>query len=51
MVDFVSDQRMSISGVSLDEEAINLVKYQHSYAAAAKMITAIDEMLQIIINM
>ena len=43
-------QRQSISAVSLDEEATNLIKYQHSYAAAARLITAIDECLDVLIN-
>jgi flagellar hook-associated protein 1 FlgK len=38
--------RESVSGVSLDEEAANLVKYQRSYQAAAKMITAFDGLLE-----
>ena len=36
----------SISGVSLDEEMANLIKYQQSYAAAAKYINKTDELLQ-----
>ncbi len=46
----LSQQRQSVSAVSLDEEATNLIKYQHSYAAAARLITAIDENLDILIN-
>ncbi|MCS7065046.1 MAG: flagellar hook-associated protein FlgK [Fimbriimonadales bacterium] len=38
--------RESVSGVSLDEEAANLVKYQRSYQAAAKMISAFDSLLE-----
>lgn len=47
----IDNQRMSISQVSIDEEMTNLIQYQHSYSAAAKLITTIDEMLQVIINM
>ena len=43
-------QRLSISGVSIDEEMTNLVQYQHAYSAAARMITAIDEALDVLIN-
>jgi flagellar hook-associated protein 1 FlgK len=43
--------RESISGVSLEEEMVNLIKYQHAYDAAAKMITVVDEMLNSIISM
>ncbi|MFA7382003.1 MAG: flagellar hook-associated protein FlgK [Desulfurivibrionaceae bacterium] len=38
--------RDSVSGVSLDEEMANLIKYQHAYTAAARLITMSDEMLQ-----
>lgn len=50
LVDNIDYNRMSVSGVSVDEEMTNLVRYQHSYAAAARMITAIDEALDILIN-
>jgi flagellar hook-associated protein FlgK len=36
----------SVSGVNLDEEMANLIKFQHAYSAAAKLITISDEMLQ-----
>ncbi|SFL22174.1 flagellar hook-associated protein FlgK [Halanaerobium salsuginis] len=36
----------SVSGVSLDEEMANLIKYQQSYAAAAKYITKTDQLLE-----
>ena len=41
----------SISGVSLDEEMANMIKYQQAYNAAAKLITKSDEMLQTLIGM
>ncbi len=47
----ISNRRESISGVSLDEEAINLMKFQRSYEAAAKMIKVTDELLQTILNL
>jgi flagellar hook-associated protein 1 FlgK len=43
-------QRESVSGVSLDEEAANLVKSQRAYEAAARLMTALDEMVDRIIN-
>lgn len=46
----ISDQRDSVMGVSIDEEVINMVKYQKSYTAAARMMTVLDEMLDVIIN-
>lgn len=40
----------SVSGVSLDEEMANLVQYQHAYQANAKIISTIDELLDVVIN-
>ena len=42
----MEEMRASTSGVSLDEEMANLIKFQHAYTAAAKLITAADEMMQ-----
>ncbi|RUM87459.1 MAG: hypothetical protein DSZ24_06160, partial [Thermodesulfatator sp.] len=42
--------RDSVSAVSLDEEMANLLKYQQAFAAAAKVLTASDEMLRILIE-
>jgi|tagenome__1003787_1003787.scaffolds.fasta_scaffold20959314_1 flagellar hook-associated protein 1 FlgK len=42
--------KQSASGVNLDEEMANLVSYQHAYSAAARVLTAVDEMLQELIN-
>ncbi len=39
-----------ITGVSLDEEAANLVKYQHAYQASAKVIQAAEDMFRTLIN-
>ena len=39
----IDNQRVSISGVDEDEEAINLVKYQYSFALASKMISVLTE--------
>ena len=38
------------SGVSLDEEATNMIEFQHAYQAAARVITTMDEMLNTLIN-
>lgn len=46
-----AQERISqVSGVSMDEELSNMVKYQYSYTAASKMIRVIDEMLETVIN-
>ena len=47
----LSAYRESISGVSLEEEMVNLIKYQNAFAAAAKLINVADEMMETVINM
>ena len=37
-------------GVSLDEEMTNMVRFQHAYSSAARYITAVDQMLDILVN-
>jgi flagellar hook-associated protein 1 FlgK len=48
--DAMSDQKQSESSVSLDEEAARLVESQRAYEAAARVLTAFDEMADTIIN-
>ncbi len=43
-------KRMSESGVSIDEEMSNMVKFQHSYNASARMVTTLDKVLDTMIN-
>ncbi|MDF2925419.1 MAG: flagellar hook-associated protein FlgK [Paenibacillaceae bacterium] len=50
LVEQVDSRRQSVSGVSLDEEMANMIKYQHAYNAAARALTTYDEMLDKIIN-
>jgi len=50
LVVHLSNQRESFSGVSLDEEMTNLVRFQKSYSAAARMVTMMDDMLDTIVN-
>lgn len=47
----LSTLRESKSGVSLDEELTNLIKYQRSYQASAKLITTATEMLDVVMGM
>ena len=47
----LNNYRESISGVSLDEEMVNMIKFQHAYDAAAKLITTVDEMLMTLLSM
>jgi len=46
----LDNRRQSISGVSLNEEMVNLIKYRQVYAAAARMIQTYAEVLDIMIN-
>jgi len=46
----LNKQRDSISGVSLDEEMAKMIKYQHSYSAAAKFVSTMDEILGVLVN-
>jgi len=46
----IENRRMSVSGVSQDEELSNMVKFQHAYNASARMMTTMDEMLDTLIN-
>jgi len=45
------ERRQSVSGVSLDEEMINLIKFQQAYAASAQLISTLDEMFNTLLNM
>jgi flagellar hook-associated protein 1 FlgK len=51
MVTYLENYRESVAGVSLDEEMVNLVKFQAAYNAAAKMISMADEMMDSLFNM
>ena len=44
-------RRQSVSGVSVDEELINMMQHQQAYAAATRVVSAVDEMLQSLLNM
>lgn len=44
------NQRTSVAGVSLDEEMVGLVKYQHAFNGASRVITAMDDALDRLIN-
>jgi flagellar hook-associated protein 1 FlgK len=47
----LSDQVSSVSGVSLDEEAAHMVQYQDAYSASAQVITTINDMMYATIQM
>lgn len=46
----ISNNRASVSSVSLDEEMTNMIMYQQAYNASARMLTVMDETLEKIIN-
>jgi flagellar hook-associated protein 1 FlgK len=46
----VDAARDSVAGVNLDEEMTNMLSFQHAYAAAGRLVTAIDETLDVLIN-
>ncbi len=46
----IENQRDAFSGVSLDEEMVNMMRYQYAYQAAAKLISVTDDMLDTLIN-
>jgi flagellar hook-associated protein 1 FlgK len=50
LVDALSDRRESVAGVSLDEEMTNLVRFQRGYQASARALSAMDELLDDLIN-
>jgi flagellar hook-associated protein 1 FlgK len=51
VVDSLEAKIASVSGVSLDEEGANMVKYQNGYNAAARVISAVQEMYDTLLNM
>lgn len=50
LISYLEERQESVSGVSIDEEVVNLVQFQKAYDANAKVIATITEMLDTIIN-
>ena len=46
----LSNMRESVSGVSIDEEMANLMKYQHAYEASARLLSIGDELMQTLLD-
>jgi flagellar hook-associated protein 1 FlgK len=46
----LEQRRQEVSGVSIDEEMTNLLRYQRAYEAAARVLTAADELLDLLVN-
>ncbi|MFH1687359.1 MAG: flagellar hook-associated protein FlgK [bacterium] len=50
LVNQVVNERLSVEGVSLDEEMTNMIRFQRAYDAAARVITTMDQALDTVIN-
>ena len=46
----IDEKRKGLSAVSLDEEMADMIKFQHSYSANSRVINALDEMIETIVN-
>lgn len=46
----IDNLRLNVSGVSIDEEMVNLIQFQHSYNASAKVISTLDSLLDVVVN-
>ncbi|GJL78858.1 MAG: flagellar hook-associated protein 1 [Nitrospinaceae bacterium] len=46
----LNNRRQSISGVSIDEELINLIQFQQAFNASARMISLVEELFDTLIN-
>jgi len=45
------EQQEMVAGVSTDEEMANLIRFEHTYTAAARLISTVDQMLETLLNM
>lgn len=50
LVEQLQMRREAVSGVSLDEEMTEMIRFQHAYNAAARLVTTMDEVLDTLIN-
>lgn len=51
VVEQIENQRQAVSGVSLDDEMANLMRFQRSYQAAAKLVSIFDQSVQDLLGM
>lgn len=51
IVDELENSKASISGVSLDEEMVNLIQFQHAYSANAKVISTVNDLLDVVLGL
>ena len=50
VINTIAQSKDQVSGVSLDEEGVNLMQYQQSFTAASRLMTSLDEILDKLIN-
>jgi flagellar hook-associated protein 1 FlgK len=50
LINYLHDRQESVAGVSMDEELTNMIKFQNAYNASTRYITAMDELLEKLIN-
>lgn len=50
LINSIDERRRGLSSVSLDEEMADMIKFQHSYVANSRVINAIDEMIETVVN-
>jgi flagellar hook-associated protein 1 FlgK len=46
----IDTQRQQVAGVSVDEEMTNLIQFQHTFEASARVISVVDALLDTVIN-
>lgn len=51
LIRYLEKQQDSVAGVSLDEEMANMVKFQHSFTAAARLINVVDDMMKTVTSL
>lgn len=51
VLDQLNNREESVSGVSIDEEMVSLIKFQQSYQATARLVTTVNELMQILNDM
>ena len=51
LLSFLEEQREAVSGVNIDEEMVNLVKYQQAFQASSRFINVVNEMTDVLINL
>ena len=50
LVNAARTRRVNANAVSVDEEMVNLMNYQRAYEAAARVLTVIDETMELLVN-